>query len=167
MGKSEPSYKKGGNGSTCVELIFPVEVNLPGFIYLPSIFCEPGNSAATTGTSDEAWTSWLWQADRLTTRASDTVLHSSGSCGRGNLSCKSSYLHCHFFSVPCAPQSYRSRNCFKWTNTNEWRCFLISVVRGGRYRSCTRPDLPSQHGKGAWSVGERRLSIYPVNNRAN
>lgn len=113
VGKSEPSYKKGGNGSTCVELIFPVEVNLPGFIYLPSIFCEPGNSAATTGTSDEAWTSWLWQADRLTTRASDTVLHSSGSCGRGNLSCKSSYLHYHFFSVPCAPQSYRSRNCFK------------------------------------------------------
>lgn len=90
MDKSEPTYKKGGNGSACVELIFPLEVDLPDFVYLPSIFCEPCNSAAATGTSGEAWTSWLWQVDCLTTRASDTVLHSSGSCGRGNLPCKSS-----------------------------------------------------------------------------
>lgn len=47
------------------------------FVYLPSIFYEPYNSVAATGTSGKAWISWLCQADHLAIHVSDTVLHSS------------------------------------------------------------------------------------------
>lgn len=46
--------KKEGMALPAFELIFPLEVDLPDVVYLPFIFCEPCNSAATTGTLGEA-----------------------------------------------------------------------------------------------------------------
>lgn len=136
-------HTRGGNGSACVVLMFPVEADLPAFVYLPSISCGPCNSAAAAGTSGGAWTSGPWQGGCWATRASDTALRSSGSC-RGGICRENPAPFCSF--PHCPGPLFISH---KETASNEWTRvkMLFIPVQGILMASCTL----RQEGWVGWS----------------
>lgn len=72
--------------------------------------------------------------------------------------CWDKSLICLFSNQKPVPNSWAlSELSLRWWKDNSCLLTLISAVRAGGCRSCTRPDPLSQQGKGAWAAGEQRL----------